>query len=208
MRTLLLAALVGALSVGLVPAAQTVPDGAFVKDATGDVWVVLNGERLRVPMHTTDAATIAAIPDSGRTIDIPREPPGAAPPPMTPTATPIAAPARTVLDAAVRVTPPETPGFCTELEPGRLTVATRLILRGAEGYPARLSFGRCRGHDPEVAIESTVAEGEASTTAILAGGPYCWNIAIDAPPSIRDLGEAELSTLTQEVALRMTVAPP
>lgn len=44
----------------------TVPNGAFVKDAAGDVWLVLGDQRLRVPIYPSDEASLAAIPDSGK----------------------------------------------------------------------------------------------------------------------------------------------
>ncbi|MCC6179388.1 MAG: DUF4352 domain-containing protein [Chloroflexi bacterium] len=58
--------LIVGLLVGQVSAQTAVPNGAFVKDAAGDVWLVLGGERLRVPLYPSDEATITAIPDSGK----------------------------------------------------------------------------------------------------------------------------------------------
>ena len=56
------------LAVGLSQAfAQSgIPDGAFVRDGAGNVWLVAGGQRVGVPFFQTTDAEIAAVPDSGQ----------------------------------------------------------------------------------------------------------------------------------------------
>ncbi|MDP8923110.1 MAG: hypothetical protein M3O34_09585 [Chloroflexota bacterium] len=57
-----------ALVFGLGQAfAQTgIPNGAFVRDSRGDVWLVVGGQRSAVPIYPATDEQIAAVPDGGQ----------------------------------------------------------------------------------------------------------------------------------------------
>lgn len=69
---LLLVALVSLAAVSLtdVAAQSVIPNGAFLGDNDGQVWMVLNGQRLAVPMWGASATTLAAIPVSDRWVTV------------------------------------------------------------------------------------------------------------------------------------------
>lgn len=61
----LLPVVVGALLLAVPASAQSaVPNGAFVRDGDGTVWLVQGGQRLQVPIYPATADDIAAIPAS------------------------------------------------------------------------------------------------------------------------------------------------
>ena len=66
MRRGILGVLVGLLLIGTADAQGAVPGGAFVKDAAGDIWLVRENVRVRVPIHPAPADQVAAIPASDR----------------------------------------------------------------------------------------------------------------------------------------------
>ena len=43
-----------------------IPDGAFVRDSAGNVWLIAGGQRAGVPIYQTTDDQIAAVPDSGQ----------------------------------------------------------------------------------------------------------------------------------------------
>ena len=47
-------------------AQPAIPDGAFVRDAAGNVWLVAGGQRVSVPFFQATDAAIGAVPDSGQ----------------------------------------------------------------------------------------------------------------------------------------------
>ena len=62
-----LVALVGlAFGLGQAFAQSGIPDGAFVRDTAGNIWLVVGGQRVSVPLFQTTDAEIAAVPDSGQ----------------------------------------------------------------------------------------------------------------------------------------------
>jgi hypothetical protein len=86
------------------------PDGVFVRDSGGTIWLIIGGQRAQVPIFPADDSAIASVPDSGQWVvqgdggiltlggqpDYVFQPPVMAPPPAppestpTPTATPVA----------------------------------------------------------------------------------------------------------------------
>ena len=209
MRRLPLAAAAVLLLTGTVAAQSGVPDGAFVRDTSGETWLVLNGERLRVPIHPADDATIAAIPDSGRVLELPRQPPGAAPPPTEPTATAGPGTERVVMDAVFWALPGPVAETCIELPAGRLAVTVRL-----ESEPPRQAASflfaphRQRDPDPDAEIRATVRRKPTTVEVPVAGGRYCYAILnhADVPASI-GRGSPEPVGQAQDVAVRMVLTP-
>ena len=41
------------------------PDGVFVRDSGGTVWLIIGGQRAQVPFFPADDGAIASVPDSG-----------------------------------------------------------------------------------------------------------------------------------------------
>ena len=62
----LVAVLSLAVGIGQALAQASVPDGAFVRDTAGNVWLVAGGQRVSVPFYQATDAEVAAIPDSGQ----------------------------------------------------------------------------------------------------------------------------------------------
>lgn len=52
--------------LGQVFAQSNIPDGAFVRDSTGNVWLVAGGQRSGVPIYQATDEQIAAVPESGQ----------------------------------------------------------------------------------------------------------------------------------------------
>jgi hypothetical protein len=50
---------------GVGRADPPIPDGAFVQDAAGAIWLVHGGKRVRVPLYPATADEVAALPASG-----------------------------------------------------------------------------------------------------------------------------------------------
>lgn len=61
-----------ALAAGVGRAQPRVPDGAFVQDAGGAVWLVHEGRRVRVPIYPATEDEVAAIPLDGQWL-VPRD---------------------------------------------------------------------------------------------------------------------------------------
>ena len=55
-----------AFGLGHAFAQPGIPDGAFVRDSSGNVWLVVGGQRAGVPIYQTTDDQIAAVPDSGQ----------------------------------------------------------------------------------------------------------------------------------------------
>lgn len=66
MRRFLLAATAALAMFGTVQAQGGVPEGAFVRDETGAIFLVHGGERHQVPIFPATSEQLAAIPTSGR----------------------------------------------------------------------------------------------------------------------------------------------
>lgn len=67
MRRGMLGITLAAIMVTMTAHAQgDIPNGAFVRDATGVLWLVSNGARVRVPIHPAPADQVAAIPETDR----------------------------------------------------------------------------------------------------------------------------------------------
>ncbi|MCC6174494.1 MAG: hypothetical protein IT305_04245 [Chloroflexi bacterium] len=62
----LLAVLGLVFTLGRGSAQGMLPNGVFVSDSAGNVWLVLNGARSHVPFYPTTDDTIAAVPESGQ----------------------------------------------------------------------------------------------------------------------------------------------
>src|SRR5689334_18600424 len=88
-------------------AQAVLPDGVFVRDSGGAVWLITGGQRAQVPFFPADDSAIASVPDTGMWVvqgeggtlalggipDYVYQPPVTAPPPAPPesTATPTVA---------------------------------------------------------------------------------------------------------------------
>lgn len=99
----LLALVALAFGLGRGSAQSLLPDGVFVRDSGGGVWLIAGGQRAQVPFYPAGDDVIFAVPDSGLWV-VPGEggvltlggqpefvnaPPVMMPAPPTPTATPI-----------------------------------------------------------------------------------------------------------------------
>ncbi len=66
-RALALVALaVMAFGMGRGSAQPVLPDGVFVKDSGGTTWLVIGGQRAKVPFYPAGDDVINAVPDSGQ----------------------------------------------------------------------------------------------------------------------------------------------
>lgn len=54
------------VTMSRVGAQGGIPDGVFVRESNGTVWLVLGGQRISVPIWQASDADIAALPDSGQ----------------------------------------------------------------------------------------------------------------------------------------------
>src|SRR5689334_11377035 len=52
--------------VGLALAQGGIPNGVFLRDDVGTIWLVSGGQRAQVPIYPAGKDAISAIPDSGQ----------------------------------------------------------------------------------------------------------------------------------------------
>ena len=51
---------------GELSAQGLLPDGVFVRDSAGTIWLILGGQRSQVPIFPADDSAIASVPDNGQ----------------------------------------------------------------------------------------------------------------------------------------------
>lgn len=99
---------------GDLSAQALLPDGVFVRDSAGTIWLVIGGQRAQVPFFPADDGAIGSVPDSGMWVvqgeggtltlgGMPEyvfQPPVSVPPPVmeAPIATPTAVPTEVPAD--------------------------------------------------------------------------------------------------------------
>jgi len=57
-----------AFGFGRVSAQAILPDGVFVRDRGGTIWLIIGGQRAKVPFYPAADDAIGAVPDSGQWI--------------------------------------------------------------------------------------------------------------------------------------------
>src|SRR5881227_721238 len=66
-RALALVALAAmAFGMGRGSAQAVLPDGVFVRDSGGTTWLIIGGQRAKVPFYPAGDDVIGAVPDSGQ----------------------------------------------------------------------------------------------------------------------------------------------
>lgn len=113
---------------------------------------------------------------------------------------------RTLVDAVLFVSPPDSPGLCMPLGAGQITITTQRV---AEAIELRPTTFRIDGYqdDPGTHLTVAISRQETTLTTHVSGSyHYCWRVDVDAPETER-MPNAQRGAYVQTVAVKIVHRP-